>query len=262
MSHPRVREEINRAVSGDPEVWPISWFRREMSGRLPFERALSIGSGIGNLERDLVRQEIVGEVTGIEITEAPLREAERLAFESGLSDRISYVREDARQVLREESDLDAIFFHASLHHFDRLDELMELVRGALRPDGVLYRDEYIGPSMSQWNALRLLPANLAYYLLPRRIRRPWLVRTPLNPEDPTEAIASAEIVPALERRFEILRRRDYGGNLLSLIYPNLHRHDAVRGDLDRAIERLLRLERRLFRRFGSYHAVIVARPTC
>ena len=257
MAHPRVRAHINREVSGEESVWPITWLQRTLRDELPAAKALSIGSGAGSLERDLVLQGIVGEVTGVDITEAPLKEAERLAEEAGVSDRVRYLRADAREVLRNSRDLDAIFFHASLHHFDRLDELMQLLHDALRPGGFLYLDEYVGPSMHQWNLLRLLPANLVYRILPAKARRTKVIRTPRNPEDPTEAIASAEILPAVERRFRVEQRRDYGGNLVSLIYSNLHHDDAAA--LDVAVRRMLTWESLVRRWQPSFHTVLIAR---
>ncbi|HUP44715.1 MAG TPA: class I SAM-dependent methyltransferase [Thermoanaerobaculia bacterium] len=255
MAHPRIREEINRRVTGDPALWPTAWFRRELAGRMPFARALSIGCGPGNLERDLVRRGIVASVTGIDIVPSPL------AFASGEAAGlpIRYEQADAYEYLRARpASFEAIFFHASLHHFDRVDEIAALVRRALVPGGVLYIDEYIGPSMSQWNVARLLPPNIAYYRLPRVMRRPKLVRTPLNREDPTEAIASADIAPAIEKHFRILVRRDYGGNLLLIIYPNLNK-EAPREVFDAGIEKLIAWEDDLLRRGRpSFHAVMVA----
>jgi len=113
--------------------------------------------------------------------------------------------------------------HQSLHHFDRLDELMALVRTALAPKGMLYIDEYIGPSRDEWSWAKLLKPNLVYRLLPRGTRRAKIVRAPINDDDPTEAIRSSQIVRAIERHFAVSQRRNYGGHLLALLYPNMNR---------------------------------------
>jgi hypothetical protein len=99
--------------------------------------------------------------------------------------------------------------------------------------------------------------------LPRSSRRTRLIRAPINDEDPTEAIASHEIVPAIERSLRVLERRDYGGNLLSLLYPNLRRPDETSGPRDRtefqtAVQRLLSWEDALLGKARSYFTVIVA----
>ena len=255
MAHPLVREAINRRVSGDPQVWPTTWFRRAFAERLPFRNALSVGCGAGDLERDLASNGAVESITGIDVVAAPLEVARTRAGELP----IRYERADARDYLgSHRASFDAIFFHGSLHHFERVDEIVRLAREALVPGGLLFADEYVGPSMHQWNALRLLPLNIAYYRLPRTLRRPRLVRAPRNPEDPTEQIASAEIVPAIERHFKIIERRDYGGNLLAIVYPNLEK-DVPREMLDAAVARLIAWEDEMLRSgTPSHHAVIVA----
>jgi SAM-dependent methyltransferase len=264
QANPAVREAINSRISGDPHRWPLDWFQEAFADRLPLAEAVSIGCGAGALERDLVARNICERITGIDVAGPPLEKARQEATAEGLGERISYVLADARKYLQaREGELSAVFFHASLHHFDRLDELLRLVASALAPPGLLYVDEYVGPSRRQWHPLRLLPANLAYYALPRSARRTRLIRAPINDEDPTEAIASHEIVPAIERSLRILERRDYGGNLLSLLYPNLRRPDETSGPRDRAefqtaVQRLLSWEDALLGKTRSYFTVIVA----
>jgi SAM-dependent methyltransferase len=214
MAHPLIRAAINQRVSGDPNIWPVRSLARRLGKTIG--RCLSIGCGLGGLERSLVEERISSDITGIDVSEAALAEARKAAGDMP----IRYIAADAREFLRGNT-FDAIFFHQSMHHFDRLDELMDLVARALSPGGFLWYDEYIGPSRTEWNVWKLLPANLAYYRLPSSMRRPHLIRAPINREDPTEAIASSSIIPATERRFRIVDRRDYGGGLLAILYPNL-----------------------------------------
>jgi SAM-dependent methyltransferase len=268
MGHPAVRARINRRVTGDPAWWPISWLRARLGSRAPLARAASVGSGTGALERDLVRQGVVERVTGVELSSACVAEAERLAAEAGLTDRIEYVTGDARAWLEQARGYDALFFHGSLHHFDRLPELLAAVARALGPGGLLYLDEYVGPAAGEWGIAHALLWNAVYRLrIPGRLRRARLVRAPRNDEDPTESVASSAILPAVASRFRILERRDYGGNLLAPIYPYLRRpsHDppAPRALHDAAIERLLDLEELLLRHpwlpgAASHHTVVLA----
>lgn len=270
MGHPAVRARINRRVTGDPALWPTTWLARWLGPRAPLARAASVGSGTGALERDLVRQGIVAHVVGIEISAACVAEAERLAAGAGLSGRIAYQRADARTWLERATGYDAIFFHGSLHHFDRLPELLGAVARALVSGGLLYFDEYIGPAAGEWGLRHLLLWNAVYRLrVPARLRRARLVRAPRNDDDPTESIASSSILPAVERHFRILERRDYGGHLLAALYPYLraprHEPPAPRDLHDAAVERLLDLEELLLRHprwtgASSHHAVVLATP--
>jgi SAM-dependent methyltransferase len=256
MAHPLVRAEINRRVSGNPHLWPATALRHWLGERAPLHRVLSIGCGAGGMERSLIEEQIATHATGIDMAENAVAEARRLA--DGMP--IDYLVTDAREYLRAHTAaFDAIVFHQSLHHFDALDELMELVSNSLRARGLLYLDEYVGPSRDDWPLRRLIAPNLAYRLLPREVRRPHLIRAPINHEDPTEAIRSGEIVEAVERRFRVVHRRDYGGNLLAVIYPNLRRPDegSRREVLDAAVARLIAMEGRLLRFVPSFCTVLI-----
>jgi len=254
MAHPLVRAAINRRVTGDPNVWPLHALRRHAA------RAVSIGSGTGAFERSLVDLGLADDVTGIDISAPILDVARREAAERGMT--IDYVAADAREHLRERpATFDAVFFHASLHHFDRLDDLLDVVGKALRPGGFLWYDEYVGPSRDEWSARKLIAPNLAYFRLPLRMRRPKIVRAPINVEDPTEAIASSEIVPATERHFRIDERHDYGGNILSIVFPNLRQPregGPPQEEFDAHVARLVEWDERAMRRDGTWSTVIVA----
>ena len=98
--------------------------------------------------------------------------------------------------------------------------------------------------------------NLAYRRLPAGTRRAKIVRAPINGEDPTEAIRSSQIVPAVVRHFRIDERRNYGGHLLSLLYPNMQR-DSPR--FDEAVAKLISAEERTLSR-SFYTGVLAAKP--
>ncbi|MEE8522421.1 MAG: class I SAM-dependent methyltransferase [Thermoanaerobaculia bacterium] len=269
MDHPRVRAYINESISGSAGRWPTDWFRDTFAERLPLDEALVLGCGTGGLERDLVGKGVACRALGIDVVEEPLAFARDAARSAGLSGRIRYRRADARAFLEDlEEPAEAIFFQASLHHFDDVPDFLELVRSRLRPQGLLYLDEYVGPSMSSWRWWRLAPLNAAYYLLPRKLRRGRLVRAPVNPDDPTESVDSGRILGAVTRNFRVLERRDYGGNLLAYLFPNLAkpgdgRRDPTPAEFDRAVDRLIALEKKLLAsrwlpESASYHTVLVA----
>ena len=266
QNHPAVRAWINRRVTGDPEKWPIEWLPRVVPDRLPFRRAVSIGCGLGNLERSLVELGVAVRVTGVDASVEAVGQAWSAASAAGLTDRISYVAADAWTFLAATRGLDAVLFHSSLHHFDRLADFLGLVRAALSPRGILYLDEYVGPARGEWTWRHLLRWNRLYRGLPAAVRRTRVIRRPINREDPTEAIESSGILPAVERHFRVLARRDYGGNLLAPIYPSLRRPDQAEGPsraaFDGAVEFLLEREERMLGGDpgSSFHAVVVAEP--
>lgn len=269
LAHARVREAVNRRVSGDPGTWMVDWVVARLAGESPRERALSIGCGIGILERQLVERGGFERVLGVDPAAGAIEEARRRAASAGLGARLDYRRATAAEALATERGLDAVVFHGSLHHIERVGETLDAVLGALRPGGLLILDEYVGPSMAQWTWWRLLPRTLLLRSLPRRHRRTRIVRAPRNPEDPTEMIASAEILPAVRRRFEILEERPYGGQILATLFPSLRQPGdgpsaPTAEELDRVVLRLLALEDALLARpwlpgSRTHHAVVLAR---
>lgn len=180
MSHPLVRARINERISGDAGVWPVAWLAHELAGELPLRNALSVGCGIGNLERDLVAHGVVSSIAGIDVSPACVDDASARAAQAELSGHISYECGDAREKLAASRDLGAVFFHGSLHHFEKHDELLRLVRAALRPGGLLCIDEYAGPSRDEWSIADVMRPNLVYWSLARSIRRTRIVRAPVN----------------------------------------------------------------------------------
>lgn len=263
--HPLVRARINQRISGDPHTWTTTWLQRRLEGLPRLREAVSIGCGMGQLERDFVRLDLVDRITGIEISPVCVAEAREAAQAAGMQERITYRRADAWEELARLRDLDAILFHASLHHFDRLDEMAVLLRRALKPGGLLYLDEYVGPSRDEWRLVDELRWNWHYYRLPKSVRRVGRIRPPINYKDPTEAVASSGILPAIAREFDLLEQRDYGGNLLSVIYPNLLRPTgnpaSPPADFDAAVAHLLDAEDALLAAGQrSFHTVVLAQP--
>jgi SAM-dependent methyltransferase len=152
---------------------------------------------------------------------------------------------------------DAVFFHQSLHHVARLERLLATVLGALKRDGLLYLDEYVGPSRTEWTFQKLRIHSAIFALLPEECRVKPELDLPIQPDDPSEAVRSGEIMKSLEIGFRIDQKRDYGGNLLSVLYPAINWADAPSGLLGRLIAAE---EAVLATGEPSYHAVVVAKP--
>ena len=269
MADPLVRRRIGALVSGDPDCgYSIDWFARRMKGQLPLGRVLSVGCGTGPAERHLVAIEAAARVTGIDPSGPAIEVARREAAEAGIGGRLTYEVADAHGYLARTAGWDAIFFHGSLHHLDRLPELFARIESALAPRGILFLDEYLGPSRAEWGWRRTIPANLAYALLPRSLRRTRIIRAPVTDADPTEMICASEIAPLVRGVFDVVDWRDYGGNLLSLIYPSLRRpeegDDVASARFAKALRFLFRAEDFLLRHpwlpgARSFHAVVIAR---
>jgi len=167
---------------------------------------------------------------------------------------IRYFAADFNRCALPRDTYDVVFFHQSAHHVRRLERLFMQILRALKPNGIVYLDEYVGPSRFEWNAERIGPQQAFFSSLPREIRRTDRLPFPIQQDDPTEAIRSSAIEPALRIGFNTVARRPYGGTLLSIVLPQLK-------SADETLPYCIGCERALLAAgMPSYYAVIVATP--
>lgn len=253
-----VRERINRRISGDPGTWPTDWLASRVEH--PISSAVSLGCGEGALERDLVEKGICSSIVGIDASTGSIELARERAAALGL-DTITYRIGDMNHPGLEKSRYRAAFFHQALHHVSNLDVCLRDVRNALEESGWLYLDEYVGPSRTEWSRERIADAQAVYETLPDELKLRRRVGYPIDRRDPTEAIRSGEILGILGEHFEVIERRDYGGNLLSLIHPNLNLVSLAEDERDMILEAMLDIEDELLDRGApSYYTILLARP--
>ena len=257
LHEPRVRRHVNACITGSEDRWPMDWFRdRHAAG---FTDGVSLGCGDGVFERDVARKGICTRILALDLLQEALDRARESTRKAEL-DGIEYRRADLNRVELEADAFDIAFFHQSLHHVEALESCVAEVAKSLRPGGMIYLDEYIGPSRTEWKPELIAPAERLYQELPVSLRRSRRLGFPIDRRDPSEAIRSSQIVAVLERHFEVVERRDYGGNLLSVIHPHL-RHDRLSTPGgERAVADLIEAETLLLASGEpSYYAVIVAR---
>lgn len=258
MSEERCRLSINELISGSPNEWPMEWFQRVFSPD-PQSIGLSLGCGDGALERDVRKKGICRQVTGIDLSARALELAADAATSEGL-DGITYERGDFNDLDLETDRFDVVFFHQAMHHVANLEGCIAQIQKTLKKGGLFYLDEYVGPSRDQWTDELVAAANTVYRAFPKEMRTSRKVPYPIEEDDPSEAVRSADIVPLVEAGFEVIEKRDYGGNLLSLIHPLL-RWDLMDEETHhRYIDRLIEEERSsLTAGAHTYYTVIIAR---
>jgi SAM-dependent methyltransferase len=255
MEHPLVREAINRRIGGERPQWPMDWFGEWTRGKT-FRRGLSIGCGTGALERDLIRRRICGSIDAIDISLSAVVAARAAADDAGMGDVIRYFVADFNRLRLPRNAWDLILFHQSLHHVDRLERLMSEILPALEPEGLLFLDEYVGPSRTWWTPGRFRDVRSVYDRLPARHRLQPKLLLPIHGEDPSEGVRSGEILPVIGNGFDVVARRPYGGNLLAPIFSALDPQTP-----DDVIRSLIEEEDALLRgNVTSNYQIIVARP--
>lgn len=258
MSEERCRLSINELISGSPNEWPMEWFQRVFSPD-PQSIGLSLGCGDGALERDVRKKGICRQITGIDLSARALELAADTAASEGLAG-IEYERGDFNDLDLESDRFDIVFFHQAMHHVANLEGCIEQVQKSLKKDGLFYLDEYVGPSRDQWTDELVGAANAVFRAFPKELRTTRTVPYPIEEDDPSEAVRSADIVPLVEAGFEVIERRDYGGHLLSLIYPLLRWDSMDEGTRPKVLDRLIEEERSsLAAGAQTYYTVIIAR---
>lgn len=253
------RRYINESVTGDPNRWPLEWLRAYLGDRR-LAHGVSLGCGTGALERDLIAKGICARVTGLDLSRRALARARQLAREAG-REEIVYEEQDLNRLRLPAGAYDGAFFHQALHHVEDLDTCLGAVREALTPDGLLYLDEYVGPSRHDWPREDLRAAAAEFESIPAPLRRRRRLPPPVDWRDPTEAIRSSEILGAVDRYFEIREQRDYGGNFLAVICPHLALDRCPAAERRALLERIVAAERsHLAAGNRSFYSVIVAAP--
>src|SRR5579863_4648430 len=258
LAEPMARRYVNRSVTGSPDTWPIEW----LASRYPhgFDTAVSLGCGEGALERDLRGKSLCRRILGIDVSTGALGLAVSRARRETIQ-HVAYLQQDLDALVLRPGAFDAAFFHQSLNHVRNLEPCLREVAQSLRPDGILYLDEYVGPSQGEWRRSLLEAAETVYQRLPRAVRRRHRLALPVNKRNPSEAVRSSEILSALEIDFSIELRRDYGGSLLSVIWPHLDFSRASAQQRESIIAALIAAERAYLARGGlSFYSVVVARP--
>lgn len=259
LHEPLVRRYANASITGSGDLWPMDWFRERYAAE-PFARGLSLGCGEGLLERDVVAKGICARIVGLDLLRSALDRARALAAEAGL-DGIEYRRADLDRLELPAHAFDIVFSHQALHHVRNVESCLEAVAATLRPGGLLYLDEYVGPARDEWRPERIAGAQAVFLTLPAALRRGDRVSFPVDRSDPSEAVRSSDILPALERRFEVVEKRAYGGNLLAVIHPHLRWERLAEREGQEALRRLIDAEKELLAGgTPSYYTVLIARP--
>jgi SAM-dependent methyltransferase len=258
MSEERCRMSINELISGSPNEWPMEWFQRVFSPD-PQSIGLSLGCGDGALERDVRKKGICRQITGIDLSARAVELAADTAASEGLGG-IEYERGDFNNLDLEPDRFDIVFFHQAMHHVANLEGCIEQIQKSLKKDGLFYLDEYVGPSRDQWTDELVGAANAVFRALPKEFRTTRKVPYPVEEDDPSEAVRSADIVPLVEAGFEVIERRDYGGHLVSLIYPLLRWDSMDEATRSKVLDRLIEEDRSsLAAGARTYYTVIIAR---
>jgi ubiquinone/menaquinone biosynthesis C-methylase UbiE len=230
---PQVHLNHNYLMTGSREMYWVDWMRERFFPDGEAGDVLSLGCGAGHLDRILKRHKFsFRSFTGIDISEEAIERARVLADEIGLAPTIRYSAADLNRIELPACSFDFIYFFQSLHHIEALEHILGQCQRALRPDGLLLINEFVGPSRFQWSSRQLEIANQITALLPEDLRRD-LQSGGLKTEvarpsvqhmvrhDPSEAVRSGEIEGLVKARFAVVGEWNWGGTLNHLVFQNI-----------------------------------------
>lgn len=250
---PLVKERWNRMITGDAHMtFEEHTINQYLSQMAPPLRVLSPGAGYCQHELAMATNPLFGEIVCLDINQGNLDDAAARARERGLRN-LTFHCGDIEHFDFAHERFDLVMFNNSLHHFRNVRTLLgRLIPQCIGPAGLLLIYEYVGPTRFQLPAEQLRAINEAIRLVDKPLRRRYrtsiykthyhgsgLLRMVMA--DPSEAVDSASILPALHAFYDILEERPFGGNILPYVLKDLAFH-FIRPD-ERATETLHRLFR-------------------
>ena len=210
IDHPRLRGRIYGDHLGGLD--PFSWIRSRVA--CPIPRALEIGCGGGDIALGLMQAGWFRRLDAFDVAEGAIAGAQARAAAARF-DTLRFLVRDGNTLTLEPGAYDFIYANHALHHITDLEHLFAQCAAALRPGGMLFASDYVGPSRMQYSDAHLALMNDMLARLPPEKRwdnlhgfqeKRLIERTPLQAfldHDPSEAPRSAEIIPVLERFFDV-----------------------------------------------------------
>lgn len=239
---PVARAAINRRITGDPELGPETYFARRHGPSIVAPHVVSLRASDAKLEIALIEAGSAERVTGLD------DEQDRVDFAAGrvpepLRRQIGF-RLGALEHWEPPEPLGAVVSRSFLHRRHDLETVLDRLSAMLVPGGLLFVEDFVGPSHFQWTDAQLEVINRLLARLPRelltdlsagdgraklKVERPNLAKRIAS--HPSEAVRSEEILPALDARFERVEVCPTGGAVFHQLFSRIMGNFSERPDL-------------------------------
>lgn len=267
-----VREVNHQRITGDAA---LSWFTWQIAKReKPFGRILAFGDGKGMAAEAALTRKDVSEVIYMNISKEECRRFCDLFSQNGITIPHRCIVADANHFdYSRIGPFDSIISVGLFHHLHNFEQIFPQMNDALTDSGILYADEFTGPSQWRYEGRIVELVNEILSALPADLV---LDRSPVKGEDyhhlwkicgdPSESIRSGELHQALTGCFSVLEATHFGGTILFPLFqtsymksqrlnvPNWHETEAGRTEIRRlaAMEEDLIEARRVPTHFRYY----------
>jgi SAM-dependent methyltransferase len=215
-----IANALNMLVSGDSWMGPVPWF---ITNHGPFRHVAELGCGDGVLAHYLLHAYPDLKVDAYDLSQASLDRSQALiATLNDAAERCRLLRIDLNTEALPRNVYDAVLTTGSMHHIEHLDFCFRNIRQTLKPGGLLWLNDYVGPNRFQWSDTQMRLADELLAIVPP----PWRLRDrvtrfdaeTIRDRDPSEAVAAQHIPAALRAHFEIVQSWPRGGTLLAPIF--------------------------------------------
>lgn len=227
-----VMEAINKKISGNlKKDWVTYVIENYLSKAKGTYVGLSLGCGIGILERQIQQNGIFKKLDAYDFAKGAIKQAKTLAKKEKL--KINYKVDDLNKLRLKKNTYDFIFANSVLHHLENLEFVIDQMDRALVSNGAIFVSEYVGPSQFQYteeqvkiinNILELLSDVYRKRVTDPNLPKPLFIpptKEFMNMNDPSEAIRSSEIVSLLKKKFDVVEHKDFGGTILHMLLQDI-----------------------------------------
>lgn len=177
LEDPPVAAAFNR-IAAWPQMRLLRWYVVRRILRLARQgQGVDIGCGPGHLVFELAQRAPELNLTGIDLSEQLLSQAEQVAAQRNFDHRVQFKKGDAQHLPFEDASLDLVITTLSLHHWHQPVAVFDEIARVLRPGGAflifdLRRDMAAPFYLLLWFATHLV--------VPRALRR---VNEPMGSRD-------------------------------------------------------------------------------
>lgn len=251
---PSVRKRWNTLITGDENVSYEQYLCNTHFKNIENIDIISIGSGVCSHELEIAKLQPSWNIDCFDFSEKLLSKAQNIAKENNIKN-INFFAEDVKKYDFTGKKYDIIFFHASLHHFDRMEDFfLQSILPLIKDDGYLVINEFVGADRLQYSAKQIKAINQLLYSIPKKYRKIYKTNLYKNKyygsgllrmyiSDPSECVDSSKINPNIRKYFNTEIEKPYGGNLLMSALKDISHHFITTDqDKEKVLQELFELE--------------------
>jgi SAM-dependent methyltransferase len=239
--HPVARRYIQRRIAGSSGRVPVDLIAEAAAGRQP-GLGLSLRMTDPAFEAMLLARGVCREIVAIDDDSARVQTAiGRIPAEAQA--RLTCRQDDINSFAPAEP-AGLVIARSVLHRQRDPAQLLSTIHGWMSPGALLHVDEFTGPALHQWTDQQIAIVNRLLRVLPSELREDLTASDGRRKDNigradpahfaaahPGEAAGSEQIVEALDRHFERVIFRPYGGALFHQLFSRIMGNFRSRDDL-------------------------------